>query len=96
MSDMLNKLEAIIRDRKLNPAPGSYTNELFDQGRNKIAQKLGEEAVETIVASLGQGRQQQIGELADLFYHLLVLMSELEITLQDVDLELQERHQPRH
>ena len=95
MSDMLNKLEAIICDRKLNPVEGSYTNQLFKEGRSKIAQKVGEEAVETIVAALGQGRQQQIGELADLFYHVLVLMADLDIALQDVEQELRERHQPR-
>lgn len=95
MSDMLNKLEAIIRDRKLNPAEGSYTNQLFDEGRGKIAQKVGEEAVETIVAALDQSRREQVGELADLFYHLLVLMAELDVSLQDVELELQKRHQSR-
>ena len=92
---MLNELEAIIRDRKLNPAEGSYTNQLFDGGRSKIAQKVGEEAVETIVAALEQGRREQVSELADLFYHALVLMAELDVSLEDVELELQRRHQPR-
>ncbi len=95
MSEMLNKLDAIIRDRKLNPAEGSYTNQLFEDGRARIAQKVGEEAVETIVAALEQGRQEQVGELADLFYHVLVLMAELDVSLQDVELELEKRHQPR-
>lgn len=95
MNDMLNKLEAIIRDRKLDPAAGSYTNQLFDQGRAKIAQKVGEEAVETIVAALAQGRQEQVGELADLFYHVLVLMAELDLSLNDLEFELQKRHQRR-
>ena len=95
MSHMLNKLEAIICDRKLSPVEGSYTNQLFKEGRNKIAQKVGEEAVETIVAALDQGRQQQIAELADLFYHVLVLMADLDVALQDVEQELRERHQPR-
>lgn len=95
MSEMLNKLEAIIHDRKLNPAEGSYTNQLFDDGRARIAQKVGEEAVEIIVAALEQGRQEQVSELADLFYHVLVLMAELDVSLQDVEAELQERHQPR-
>jgi len=95
MSEMLKQLEAIIRDRKLNPAEGSYTNRLFDEGRGKIAQKVGEEAVETIIAALEQGRQEQVSELADLFYHVLVLMAELDLSLQDVELELQNRHRPR-
>ncbi|GJQ53417.1 MAG: hypothetical protein HKUEN02_22640 [Anaerolineaceae bacterium] len=54
--DMLNRLEEIIRDRKANPKDGSYTNTLFEKGVNKIAQKVGEEATEVIVAALGQGR----------------------------------------
>ncbi len=95
MSDMFKQLEAIIGDRKLNPAEGSYTNQLFDEGRGKIAQKVGEEAVETIVAALEQGRREQVSELADLFYHVLVLMAELEVSLEDVELELESRHRPR-
>jgi phosphoribosyl-ATP pyrophosphohydrolase/phosphoribosyl-AMP cyclohydrolase len=59
---MLAELETIIRDRQANPKVGSYTNSLFDKGLNNIAQKVGEEATEVIVAALGQGREQQIGE----------------------------------
>lgn len=95
MSTMLETLEAIIADRRQNPKSGSYTNELFIKGRNKIAQKVGEEAVEVIVAGLGQGRNEQIGELADLFYHTLVLMNDLGITLADVSAKLEERHTPK-
>ncbi len=94
MPDMLTQLEAIIQDRQANPKEGSYTNKLFDSGINKIAQKVGEEAAEVIVAGLGQGREEQVGELADLFYHTLVLMAELNITLDDVCAELEKRHQP--
>lgn len=94
MPDMLTQLEAIIHDRQANPKEGSYTNRLFNRGINKIAQKVGEEAAEVIVAGLGQGREEQIGELADLFYHILVLMAELDITLDDVCAELEKRHQP--
>jgi phosphoribosyl-ATP pyrophosphohydrolase len=89
---MLNQLEQIIRDRQVNPVEGSYTNKLFDRGVNKIAQKVGEEAVEVIVAALGQEREEQIGELADLFYHTLVLMAQLGLTLEDVNAELERRH----
>ena len=92
MADMLYELEAIITDRKANPKEGSYTNSLFDKGVNKIAQKVGEEATEVIVAALGQGRGEQIGELSDLFYHTLVLMAQLDITLEDVSVELEKRH----
>lgn len=92
---MLRELESIIQDRKANPAEGSYTNKLFDAGINKIAQKVGEEATEVIVAALGQGREEQIGELSDLFYHTLVLMAQLGLTLDDVEAELSRRHKPR-
>ena len=90
--DMLYTLESIIRDRQQNPAENSYTNQLFATGRNKIAQKVGEEAVEVIVAALGQGRDEQIGELADLFYHTLVLMVDMGLTLDDIGIELEKRH----
>lgn len=92
MSDMLHELEAIIAERKANPKAGSYTNSLFDAGVNKIAQKVGEEATEVIVAALGQGKQEQIGELSDLFYHTLVLMAQVGVTLADVEAELERRH----
>ena len=92
MTDMLHELEGIIRDRKANPKAGSYTNSLFDGGMNKIAQKVGEEATEVIVAALGEGRQEQVAELSDLFYHTLVLMTQLGLTLDDVGAELERRH----
>jgi len=92
MADMLYVLEEIIRDRKVNPKEGSYTNSLLEKGINRIAQKVGEEASEVIVAALGQGRTEQVGELSDLIYHILVLMSQLDITLEDVSEELNRRH----
>lgn len=95
MHDMIQYLEELIRDRQASPQAGSYTNRLLDAGTNKIAQKVGEEAVEVVVAALGQGRQEQIGELSDLFYHLLVLMAQLGIRLEDVSAELERRHSIR-
>jgi len=92
MADMLYELEAIIRDRKANPREGSYTSSLFDTGINRMAQKVGEEAVEVVVAALGQERKEQVGELSDLFYHTLVLMTQLGISLEDVSEELRNRH----
>ncbi len=94
MPDMLDELEAIIQDRKANPKEGSYTNTLFDQGLTRISQKVGEEAVEVVVAALGQEREAQIGELADLLYHTLVLMSALDISLDDLRAKLAARHKP--
>ena len=95
MQDMLDELEAIVADRRRNPVAGSYTGELFAGGRAKIAQKVGEEAVEVVIAALSQGRDEQLNELADLSYHLLVLMSELDISLDDLRQRLRERHQAR-
>lgn len=91
---MLESLQAIIQERKRNPRPESYTNKLFDKGIEKITQKVGEEAVEVVVAALSQSRDRQIGELADLFYHTLVLMAQLDLTLEDVNAELARRHHP--
>jgi len=89
---MLDELEALIRARQVQPHPDSYTAELFQAGRGRIAQKVGEEAVELLVAALSQNRQQQLDELADLVYHLLVLMAELGLTLEDLRECLSERH----
>ena len=95
MPDMLTELQAIIQDRQQNPKPGSYTNQLLDEGISRVAQKVGEEAVEVVVAALSQSRDLQIGELSDLFYHTLVLMAHQGITLDDVYAELQRRHSIR-
>ena len=92
MSNMLIELEKIIVDRKQNPTEESYTAKLFAKGRHKIAQKVGEEATEVVVAALAEGREEQIGELADLFYHTLVLMADMDISLDDVRAELEKRH----
>jgi phosphoribosyl-ATP pyrophosphohydrolase len=89
---MLDTLETLIAERKQNPKAGSYTNMLFDAGISRMAQKVGEEATEVVVAALSQGRQEQIGEISDLFYHLLVLMAEKGIALSDVYSELERRH----
>lgn len=95
MTEMLEHLEVVIQQRKANPPPGSYTSSLFAAGSNKIAQKVGEEATEVIVAALAQDREAQINEIADLFYHTLVLMAQLDISLDDVCAELERRHRPR-
>jgi phosphoribosyl-ATP pyrophosphohydrolase len=92
VTDMLPHLQTIIHNRKANPKEGSYTNLLLDEGTPKIAQKVGEEAVEVVIAALAQGRAEQIGEISDLFYHTLVLMADLDITLEDINAELERRH----
>ena len=89
---MLYKLFEIVADRKNNPVEGSYTNELLNGGYEKSAQKVGEEAVEVIIAASRQGRQRTIEESADLIYHLFVLLVQQGISLAEVEAELDKRH----
>ncbi|SCW54519.1 phosphoribosyl-ATP pyrophosphatase [Ruminococcaceae bacterium YRB3002] len=89
--DTLNELYAVILDRKANPQEGSYTNYLLDKGTEKIAKKVGEEAVETAIAAAKGDRKEIIGEIADVIYHIMVLMADRDITLDDVKEELQSR-----
>lgn len=91
----LHTLENIIQDRKSNPQKGSYTNTLFNAGINKIAQKVGEEAVELVIESKDNNNELFLGEAADLMYHYLVLLAAKDITLQDVLGVLQKRHQKK-
>jgi phosphoribosyl-ATP pyrophosphohydrolase len=89
---MLNQLFEIIEDRKKNPLPGSYTNHLLTGGQDAILKKVGEEAMEVILAAKGQGNQRLIEEVADLFYHTLVLLASQGLSLDDVEQELSNRH----
>ena len=92
MSDVLNALFATIEDRKANPTPDSYTAKLFAAGEGKICQKIGEEAVEVVVAALGdEGDDRVLYEMADLFYHSLVLLSARDLALADLEAELARR-----
>ena len=92
MTDILNDLITILQDRKANPKPGSYTNSLFGAGEDEIVKKVGEEAVEIILATKGQGNERLVEESADLLYHLLVLLVHRDLTLDDVRAELVRRH----
>jgi phosphoribosyl-ATP pyrophosphohydrolase len=89
----LLSLQSIIQDRKANPSPNSYTSQLFTAGEDEIVKKVGEEAVEVILAVKGQGDDRIISEVADLLYHTLVLLSAKGLTLEQVETELQKRHQ---
>ena len=91
MSDVLETLFATILDRQANPRPGSYTVRLLDAGEDEILKKGGEEAMEVILAAKGQGKERLISEVADLFYHLLVLLAARGLTLADVEAELVSR-----
>lgn len=92
MADTLSRLFAVIQDRQANPKAGSYTYQLFEDGEDRIVQKVGEEAVEVIIAAKGQGRERLISELADLTYHCLVLMAHAGLTPDDIAAELDRRH----
>ena len=89
--DIMRELYSVILDRKEHPVEGSYTNYLFDKGTDKISKKLGEEAVEVVIAASQRDRKATIQEIADLEYHLLVLMADRGITLDDVEAELRSR-----
>ena len=90
--DFLQELEAVIANRK-NAAPeSSYVASLFQKGINKIAQKVGEEAVETVIEAKDQNDELFIGEAADLLFHYLILLQAKGFTLSDITKELQKRH----
>jgi phosphoribosyl-ATP pyrophosphohydrolase len=91
MSDVLQSLFETIEDRKQNPKAGSYTGHLFATGENEILKKIGEEAVEVIIAAKGQGDDRIIYELADLLYHSLVLLSARNLQWSAVEAELARR-----
>ncbi len=90
-----HKLEAVIADRKANPDTESYTNYLFKKGIKKIAQKVGEEAVEVVIDAVANDVELMKEETADLIYHLLVLLAEKEVTLTQIEAVLAERHAPK-
>ncbi|HRI79587.1 MAG TPA: bifunctional phosphoribosyl-AMP cyclohydrolase/phosphoribosyl-ATP diphosphatase HisIE [Cyclobacteriaceae bacterium] len=89
----LGFLEAVIDERKKNPKPGSYTNRLLDSGMNKVAQKVGEEAVELVIEAKDNDREKFLNESADLMYHFLVLLSAKGVTLNEVIGVLKGRHE---
>jgi len=82
----------VIEDRKNNPTEKSYTASIFKEGLLKIAQKVGEESTEVVVAALSQDDQRLIEEVADLTYHTLVLLSARGLTPAQVTAELEKRH----
>ena len=91
MEDILNELYKTILARKDIGEDGSYTAYLFDKGLEKILKKIGEESTEVVISSLGDNKDNQVNEMCDLIYHLLVLMAELGISLEDIKEELEKR-----
>jgi phosphoribosyl-ATP pyrophosphohydrolase/phosphoribosyl-AMP cyclohydrolase len=91
-TDFLNELETIIRDRKNNPTDKSYVASLFAKGINKIAQKVGEEAVEVVIEAKDNNDDLFKGEAADLLFHYLILLQAKNFTLNDIITVLKSRN----
>lgn len=88
----LNRIEAIISDRKQNPESNSYTSSLFAKGINKVAQKVGEEAVELVIEAKDSNNELFVNEAADLLFHYLILLKAKNMELADVIKVLEERN----
>ena len=94
MSDqVLKDLYQVVTERKAHPMEGSYTCYLFEKGLDKILKKVGEESAETIIAAKNDVKSDTVGEISDLLYHLIVMMVEQQIPIEDVLEELNIRSQ---
>jgi phosphoribosyl-AMP cyclohydrolase / phosphoribosyl-ATP pyrophosphohydrolase len=91
-SNFVAALDLLVAQRKAERPEGSYTTKLFDAGICRIAQKVGEEGVETSLAAVAQENPDLVGEAADLVYHLIVLMQAKGMSWRDIEAKLQERH----
>jgi len=88
---IFDDLQAVILDRKLHPREDSYVSSLLAKGRDEILKKIGEEAIEVIVASKGGNKERVVYELADLWFHCMVLMPEHGLSHEDIFRELETR-----
>ena len=86
----------LIEGRKTNPKEGSYTTYLFEKGLDKILKKVGEECTEVIIGGRKEDKAETIYEIADLTYHVMVLMVQMGITVEDITRELEKRHVVDH
>ncbi len=93
MNDTLAGLYQVVLERKANPQEGSYTCYLFEKGLDKILKKCGEECAETIIAAKNLDNEELSNEICDLLYHILVLMAERELPLEQVMAILEQRRQ---
>lgn len=91
MDNIIKELYAVIEDRKENRDGKSYTSYLFNKGVDKILKKLGEECTEVIISAKNNSKEEQILEMGDLIYHLLVTMVELGVSVEDIEKELKSR-----
>ncbi|HPR81439.1 MAG TPA: bifunctional phosphoribosyl-AMP cyclohydrolase/phosphoribosyl-ATP diphosphatase HisIE [Enterococcus sp.] len=92
----LEQLYALIQERKDTPKEGSYTSYLFEKGKEKILKKIGEESTEVVIGAMKEDREETVYEVADLAYHVLVLMNEMTISVKEVADELAKRHVVDH
>jgi phosphoribosyl-ATP pyrophosphohydrolase/phosphoribosyl-AMP cyclohydrolase len=88
----IDALVKLIEGRKTEKKEGSYTTYLFEKGRDKILKKVGEECTEVIIASKGDDKKETIYEIADLMYHVMVLMNQMDISVEEIHRELASRH----
>jgi len=88
----LNVLFGLIKERKIRMPDNSYTTELFKSGANRIIQKVGEEAIETVIAAKNRDKQEIINETSDLIYHLFVMLAEQDIEFEKIVKNLESRH----
>ncbi len=91
--EFLRELEDLLYERKDEMPKGSYTTTMFRKGLDKIAQKVGEEAVETVIASKNKGKKETIEEASDLLFHLMLLLAQKQIPLHKVVKTLRKRHE---
>ena len=90
----LSELQDVVEQRKRDMPEGSYTTSLFNDGLNRIAQKVGEEALEAVIEATNGTNERLVYEASDMFYHLLVLLTEKGLRIEDVTDELASRHRP--
>lgn len=91
MENILKSLYEVIKEREVNSQEGSYTSYLFEKGKDKILKKVGEECTEVVISCKNDDKDEKVNEICDLVYHLLVLMVEEKINLEDIEDELIER-----
>ncbi len=93
MTDVIKGLYEVAKERKLNPQEGSYTCYLFDKGIDKILKKCGEECTEMVIAAKNKDNEELSNEICDLIYHMIVMMVERGVTVEEVEKILEERRQ---
>ena len=91
LGNMIDELYDVVQERKKNPKDGSYTNYLFEKGIDKICKKIGEESTEVVIAAKNGSQEEFIYEAADLVYHLIVLMGEMNVEPGEIYQELKKR-----